>query len=82
MYGEVTLRNKRGDIRFLEPLYPISDQVYEYLKEKTRCGDIEPGQRLRQLEVVESLRASCSRYGTLCPALSRTVLMGDFPGAG
>ena len=58
MYGEVTLRNKRGDVHILEPPYPISDQFYEYLKEKMRYGDIDPGQRLMQPQAAESLKTS------------------------
>lgn len=43
---------------FLEPPNSISDQIYEYLKEKIFCGDIEPGERLMQVQVAESLKAS------------------------
>ena len=58
MYREAILRNKRGDIRFLEPPNSISDQIYERLKKQILHGEIEPGERLMQNQVAESLKAS------------------------
>jgi DNA-binding GntR family transcriptional regulator len=58
MYGELALRNKRGDIHFLEPPNSISDQIYERLKQQILHGEIEPGERLMQNQVAENLRAS------------------------
>jgi len=58
MYREAILRNKRGDIRFLEPPNSISDQIYERLKKQILHGEIEPGERLMQNQVAENLRAS------------------------
>jgi DNA-binding GntR family transcriptional regulator len=58
MYGEITLRTKRGDIHFLEPPHSISDQIYERLKQQILHGEIEPGERLMQSQVAETLRAS------------------------
>ncbi len=43
---------------FLEPPNSISDQIYEYLRERIFYGDIEPGERLMQVQVAESLNAS------------------------
>jgi len=58
MYGELAPRNKRGDIHFLEPPNSISDQIYERLKQQILNGEIEPGERLMQIQVAETLRAS------------------------
>jgi GntR family transcriptional regulator, rspAB operon transcriptional repressor len=58
MYGEVTLKNKRGDVHFLEPPHSISDQIYERLKQQVLYGEIEPGERLMQNQVAETLKAS------------------------
>jgi DNA-binding GntR family transcriptional regulator len=58
MYGEITLRTKRGDIHFLEPPNSISDQIYERLRQQILHGDIEPGERLMQNQVAENLKAS------------------------
>jgi GntR family transcriptional regulator, rspAB operon transcriptional repressor len=58
MYGEITLRTKRGDIHFLEPPNSISDQIYERLKQQILHGEIEPGERLMQNQVAENLKAS------------------------
>ena len=58
MYGEATLKSKRGDICFLEPPNSISDQIYERLKQQLLHGEIEPGERLMQNQVAESLKAS------------------------
>jgi DNA-binding GntR family transcriptional regulator len=58
MHGEVALSNKRGKIHFLEPPNSISDQIYERLKQQILRGEIEPGERLMQNQVAESLKAS------------------------
>jgi len=58
MYGEVTPRNRPGNIHFLEPPNSISDQIYERLKQQILHGEIEPGERLMQNQVAENLRAS------------------------
>ena len=58
MYGEVTSRNRRGNVHFLEPPNSISDQIYERLKQQILHGEIEPGERLMQNQVAENLRAS------------------------
>jgi DNA-binding GntR family transcriptional regulator len=58
MYGEIALRNKQGETNFLEPPNSISDQIYERLKQQILHGEIEPGERLMQNQVAESLRAS------------------------
>lgn len=42
----------------LEPPQSISDQIYEHLKQKILCGDIEPGERLMQIQVAETLKIS------------------------
>jgi DNA-binding GntR family transcriptional regulator len=58
MYGEIALRNKKGDIHFLEPPHSISDQIYERLKQQILHGEIEAGERLMQSQVAVTLRAS------------------------
>jgi DNA-binding GntR family transcriptional regulator len=58
MYGEVTPRNRPGNIHFLAPPNSISDQIYERLKQQILHGEIEPGERLMQNQVAENLRAS------------------------
>jgi DNA-binding GntR family transcriptional regulator len=58
MHGEVALSNKRGKVHFLEPPNSISDQIYERLKQQILRGEIEPGERLMQNQVAESLKAS------------------------
>jgi len=58
MYGEVTPRNRQGNIHFLEPPNSISDQIYERIRQQILHGDIEPGERLMQNQVAENLRAS------------------------
>jgi DNA-binding GntR family transcriptional regulator len=58
MYGEVTSRNRQGNIHFLEPPNSISDQIYERLKQQILHGEIEAGERLMQNQVAENLRAS------------------------
>jgi DNA-binding GntR family transcriptional regulator len=58
MYGELTPRNRRGNIHFLEPPNSISDQIYERLKQQILHGEIEPGERLMQNQVAENLKAS------------------------
>lgn len=59
MQGALTIKAARPlTPTFLEPPNSISDQVYEYLKEKILYGDIEPGERLMQVQVAESLKAS------------------------
>jgi DNA-binding GntR family transcriptional regulator len=58
MYGEIALRNRQGKIHFLEPPNSISDQIYERLKQQILHGEIEPGERLMQIQVAETLRAS------------------------
>ena len=58
MYGEAAPRNRKGNIHFLEPPNSISDQIYERLKQQILHGEIEPGERLMQNQVAESLRAS------------------------
>src|SRR4030042_6022871 len=50
--------DKRGEAKFLEPPHSISDQTYEYLKQKILIGDIEPGERLMQIQVAETLKTS------------------------
>jgi len=51
-------RNKQGEAKFLEPPNSISDQIYEHLKQKILYGDIEPGERLMQIQVAETLKTS------------------------
>lgn len=58
MYGEIALRNRQGKIHFLEPPNSIPDQIYERLKQQILHGEIEPGERLMQIQVAETLRAS------------------------
>lgn len=58
MDGEVTTRKKRGGIHFLEPPNSISDQIYKRLKQQILHGEIQPGERLMQIQVAETLRAS------------------------
>jgi DNA-binding GntR family transcriptional regulator len=58
MYGEIALRNRQGNTHFLEPPNSISDQIYERLKQQILHGEIEPGERLMQIQVAESLKAS------------------------
>jgi len=58
MYGEIALRNGEGKIHFLEPPNSISDQIYERLKQQILHCEIEPGERLMQIQVAKSLRAS------------------------
>ena len=58
MYGEAALKNRKGDICFLEPPNSISDQIYERLKQQILHGEIEPGERLMQNQVAETLKAS------------------------
>jgi DNA-binding GntR family transcriptional regulator len=58
MHGEVALKNERGDIHFLEPPHSISDQIYERLKQQILYGELEPGERLMQNQVAETLKAS------------------------
>lgn len=58
MYGEIALRNRQGKFQFLEPPNSISDQIYERLKQQILRGEIEPGERLMQIQVAENLRAS------------------------
>jgi DNA-binding GntR family transcriptional regulator len=58
MYGEIALRNRQGNTHFLEPPNSISDQIYERLKQQILHGEIEPGERLMQIQVAETLRAS------------------------
>ncbi len=45
MYGEVASQKRQGNIHFLEPPIPISDQIYERLKQQILHGEIEPGER-------------------------------------
>ncbi len=58
MYGEIALRNRQGKIHFLEPPNSISDQIYERLKQQILHSEIEPGERLMQNQVAESLETS------------------------
>jgi DNA-binding GntR family transcriptional regulator len=58
MYGEVTPKNRQGNIHFLEPPNSISDQIYERIRQQILHGEIEPGERLMQNQVAENLRAS------------------------
>ena len=58
MYGEVTPRNRQGNVHSLEPPNSISDQIYERIRQQILHGDIEPGERLMQNQVAEKLRAS------------------------
>lgn len=58
MFGEAVLRNKRGETHFLEPPNSISDQIYERLKQQILHSEIEPGERLMQNQVAESLKTS------------------------
>jgi len=58
MYGEFIPRNRLGNIHFLEPPNSISDQIYERLRQQILHGEIEPGERLMQNQVAETLRAS------------------------
>jgi DNA-binding GntR family transcriptional regulator len=58
MYGEIALRNRQGKIHFLEPPNSISDQIYERLKQQILHCEIEPGERLMQIQVAQTLRAS------------------------
>jgi DNA-binding GntR family transcriptional regulator len=58
MNGEVTPKNRQGNIHFLEPPNSISDQIYERLRQQILLGEIEPGERLMQNQVAENLRAS------------------------
>ncbi len=50
--------NRKDKETLFEVPYSFSDQVYERLKEKILLGEIEPGERLMQNQVAESLRAS------------------------
>jgi DNA-binding GntR family transcriptional regulator len=58
MYGEVTLRDRQGKTYFLKPPNSISDQIYERLKQQILHAEIEPGERLMQNQVAETLKAS------------------------
>jgi len=58
MYGEFTLRNKEGNISFLEAPNSIPDQIYDRLKQQILHGEIEPGQRLIQNQVAQSMQTS------------------------
>jgi len=58
MYGDIALRNRQGKIHFLEPPNSISDQIYGRLKQQILHCEIEPGERLMQIQVAETLRAS------------------------
>jgi len=49
---------KRDEAKLLEPPNSIADQIYELLKQKILNGEIEPGQRLMQIQVAEGLKAS------------------------
>ncbi|NWF57356.1 MAG: GntR family transcriptional regulator [Syntrophaceae bacterium] len=51
-------RNRKDKGVFFEAPYSFSDQVYERLKEKILLGEIDPGERLMQNQVAESLSAS------------------------
>jgi GntR family transcriptional regulator, rspAB operon transcriptional repressor len=51
-------KNRKDQEGFFEPPNSFSDQVYERLKEKILLGEIEPGERLMQNQVAESLNAS------------------------
>lgn len=58
MHGSRMNKPKPVNPNFLAPPNSISDQIYEYLKEKILYGDTEPGERLMQVQVAESLKAS------------------------
>jgi DNA-binding GntR family transcriptional regulator len=58
MDGQNVLGNNQGKTHFLEPPHSISDQIYERLRQKILLGEIEPGERLMQNQVAESLNAS------------------------
>ncbi len=58
MHGSRMNKPKPVNSNFLAPPNSISDQIYEYLKEKILYGDTEPGERLMQMQVAESLKAS------------------------
>lgn len=52
------MRDKSKGLHPLKPPDSISDQIYERLKERILHGNIEPGERLRQNQVAQALRAS------------------------
>jgi len=50
--------DKPVNTRVVEPPRAISDQVYEFLKQKILYSDIEAGERLMQIQVAEALQTS------------------------
>lgn len=52
------MKDKSEGLHPLKPPNSISDQIYEKIKERILHGNIEPGERLRQNQVAQALRAS------------------------
>ena len=82
MHGSRMNKPKPVNSTFLAPPNSISDQIYEYLKEKILYGDTEPGERLMQMQVAESLKASRTPVRDAFRRLVQDGLAERFPQGG